>query len=209
MLLGWWLFDTGYDQGAGDLQQFELDQVRLQQQVGQLLDLKDQHERQLVIVARAQQVDKQAYADVEQELLALQSKILALREDLSFYRGIMAPEDMQVGLRIQSFEVAAGIAPGYFDYQLLLVQIKRNSRFIRGAVEMQVEGEQDGVPVTLDLKTISEPVIRKHSFKFRYFQSIAGQMHLPDGFSPHSVRIRVIPSSRPGSMLKWTYKWAI
>lgn len=206
---GLWLYSMGHEQGAGDLQYLIADQQRLQQKVNDLLDLKDKSERRLAISQRTQQIDKVAYGGIETELLVLQREISGLQEDLSFYRGIMAPEDARVGLRIQGFKLESGIATNYFDYQLLLVQIKRNSVLIQGVVKIQIEGEKNGLPMILDLQDVSVSSTKQHTFKFRYFQNIRGKLHLPDDFLPHSVRIQVIPSKKPESMLKWSYKWVI
>ena len=42
----------------------------------------------------------------------LQAQVLKQREELTFYRGIVSPEDGIGGLRIQGFQVQSGGAPG-------------------------------------------------------------------------------------------------
>ncbi len=48
---------------------------------------------------------------MEKNLADLQAQVLKHREQLTFYRGIVSPEDGIGGLRIQRFQVLSGGAP--------------------------------------------------------------------------------------------------
>ena len=62
---------------------------------------------------------------MEKNLADLQAQVLRHREELTFYRGIVSPEDGIGGLRIQSFNVMAGAAERHYRVRLVLVQSMR------------------------------------------------------------------------------------
>ena len=50
-------------------------------------------------------VEREAYEHANQELIQLQQELLAQKEELVFYRGIVSPSNAALGVNLQSFEV--------------------------------------------------------------------------------------------------------
>src|ERR1043165_3861172 len=73
----------------------------------------------------ARNVDNKSYGVVEKNLEDLQAQVLKQREELTFYRGIVSPEDGIGGLRVQGFQVQSGGAPGPYRPLLVLQQERR------------------------------------------------------------------------------------
>ena len=65
----------------------------------------------VAILERAQQVEGKAYQDVDVHLGSLQDEVLALKEEVAFYRGIVAA-GKEKGLKIQTFVVDNESTPG-------------------------------------------------------------------------------------------------
>lgn len=141
----------------------------------------------------ARDVDKKAYADVEKNLADLQAQVLKHREELTFYRGIVSPEDGIGGLRIQRFQVLAGGADQHYRLRLVLVQSMRQDAFVSGAVSVEIEGIQDNKPLQLPLaQAVNEGTSQAQlPFRFRYFQNIEQDIVLPAGFDPRAVTVEV------------------
>jgi 23S rRNA G2069 N7-methylase RlmK/C1962 C5-methylase RlmI len=74
-------------------------------QIDALNDANDKLKAELASEELARNVDKEAYSQVEKNLAELQAQVLKHREELTFYRGIVAPEDGVGGLRIQRFQI--------------------------------------------------------------------------------------------------------
>ena len=121
--------------------------------------------------------------------------MLALSEELEFYRGIVSPKDGKAGLRIQRFNIEPGSVSGVFNYQLMLTQVQRNERYVRGVIEIEVEGVEDGRNRVLPLSALASEK-KELKFKFRYFQEFGGELVIPDGFLPEKVTIKVLPSGK-------------
>lgn len=166
--------------------------------------------RQAVAAAElARDVDKKAYADVEKNLADLQAQVLKHREELTFYRGIVSPEDGIGGLRIQRFQVLPGGADQHYRLRLVLVQSMRQDAFVSGAVSVEIEGVQDNKPLILPLaQAVSDGAAQSQlPFRFRYFQNIEQDIVLPAGFDPRAVTVEVkTPKLAP---VRESYPWLV
>ena len=135
---------------------------------------------------RATSIDK-AYGDVEKKLADLQAQVLKHREELTFYRGIVSPEDGIGGLRIQRFQVLPGGVDNHYRLRLVLVQSMRQDAVVSGSVSIQIEGMRGNKPVQLTLRGCgrrnAQPMGRCR-FQFRYFQNLEQTIVLPSGFEP-------------------------
>ncbi len=189
--------------------------VRLEQRNDELntqLDELKQENRDLrervAVLERSSEIDRRASLEVRDSWAALQNELLELRKELEFYRGIVSPGTAKAGLRIQRFELQPGHEAGHFNYSLTLTQVKRNDRYARGDIKLEVTGMQDGKPVTLPLSALVVGDAAVLKYRFRYFQHFSGVLVLPAGFEPQRVTIRLIPRGKgqpPG--IETTLDW--
>lgn len=163
-------------------------------------DLRDQ----IALLERSNQVDKQAYSEVDDNLKALQEEILELREEVTFYRGIVAPAESSAGLRIERFKVDKQGGEDIYHYNLVLTQVLKNDKTISGSVKVTVNGVEGGQIRSYPLERLSsQPLSRE--FSFRYFEKFEGDIRLPEGFSPRTVMVDVSPQrNKPISR---TFDW--
>ena len=157
----------------------------------------------------ARNVDRQAYADVEKTLADLQAQVLKHREELTFYRGIVSPEDGIGGLRIQRFQILPGPADQQYRLRLVLVQSMRQDAFVSGAVSVEIEGVQDNKPLQLPLaKAVNDAATTANlPFRFRYFQNIEQDIVLPKGFDPRAVTVEVKTAKL--APVRESYPWQV
>ena len=166
--------------------------------------LKKQISRLRTEVARLEslnRIDGHAYKKIKSGLTLLRTKNQNLREEIQFYRNIVSPSKINAGLRIHSFKIDPGTAERLYNYRLILVQyhgMKDRHRDISGVVRVYLRGKRiDGSKRTINLKDVT-PETEQTDMKFslKYYKSIEGTMKLPDGFSPVSVRVQIIPNRR-------------
>jgi len=170
----------------------------------------DELRRKIAILETSGKIDEEAYRQVEQRLVDLQNEILEQREDLAFYRGIVA--DQQTGLRVQDFELWAGDEISAFSLRLVLAQAMRASQRISGSVELQVEGKKNGKSLTLGLDELGVAENQKKSlagFSFRYFQNLEADLVLPEGFAPERVIVTLRPKGPRAKPQEKTFDWAV
>jgi len=187
---GYLLYDYGHSRADYDFDFLESERLNLQAQIKTLNAETEQLRNQLVASQRSNEIDKQAYAEVDASLQAMQAEILELEEEVAFYRSIVAPGETSAGLRIQRFGIEPTGEQGYL-YKLVLTQVKKNTRTIKGKVVMQVEGVRDGKPHKYNLTSLSATGQKQLDFRFKYFQSFEGNLVLPEGFVANRVHIKV------------------
>ncbi len=151
--------------------------------------------QQIAVLARSSEIDRLASDEVRNEFAVLQDKMLALREELAFYRGIVSPMGNEAGLQIQRFNLQAETTAGHYRYRLMLTQVKTNEKYVRGAIEIAVEGMEEGEKQVKSLSSLTtgDKVLK---FKFRYFQEFEGQLVIPEGFLPERITIKVLSGGK-------------
>lgn len=200
----WGRFEGGYSKFA-ELQ-------RRREFSAQIDSLQTDNEKLRGAVAAAElsrDVDHKAYGDVEKNLADLQAQVLKQREELTFYRGIVSPEDGIGGLRIERFQVVPGPAEHQFTLRLVLVQSMRQEGTVSGSVTILIEGVRDSQPVQLALDdaggtTRADGLV---PFQFRHFQNLEQDVTLPEGFEPRAVNVEV--RAGKSTPVKESYKWQI
>lgn len=204
LMYEWGRFEGGYSKFAEIQRRREL--------TAQIDTLKEENERLRAEVASAElarNVDNQAYAAVEKNLADLQAQVLKHREQLTFYRGIVSPEDGIGNLRIQRFQVLPGGAEHHYRLRLVLVQSMRQEAMVSGSVVVQLEGVRDNKSVQLPLSEAGETsrADGQLPFQFRYFQNLEQDIVLPEGFEPRAVTIEV--RSARLAPVRESYPWQV
>jgi len=200
--VGYLIYDYGHSRADYDYDGLEDQNSILQERISQLVSEIEKTRDELVANRSSSEIDKLAYKEVDVSLRNLQAEILELKEEVAFYRSIVAPRESARGLRIQRFNVAQ--AGKGFRYKLVLTQVIKNSRITRGNVVMQVEGVRKGKSVKLNLTSLSAKGQKQLDFRFKYFQSFEGDLIMPKDFIPSRVHVKVA-SNRV--TLEKTFPW--
>lgn len=151
-------------------------------------------QEQIVALQREREVDQAAHQQVQQNLEAEQNKLLGLQEELTFYKGIVAPASGEEGIRVQSLKFTSGGAPQLYHYHLVLVQVRTKELRVSGSVDIKIYGAQQGKPVILDARDLAPKDKPALGFAFQYFQNLEGDAIFPGGFVPGRVQVTVMES---------------
>lgn len=199
----WGRFAGGYSKFAEVQRRREL--------AAQIETLEQENEKLRGDIAKAElarNVDNKSYGVVEKNLEDLQAQVLKQREELTFYRGIVSPEDGIGGLRIQGFQVQSGGAPRHYRLLLVLQQSMREDAVVSGSVNIQIEGVRANRPEQLGLMQLGEGARADGlPFKFRYFQKFEHAVVLPEGFEPRAVNVEV--RSTRLAPVRESYPWQV
>lgn len=184
----WGRFEGGYSKFSEVQRRREL-----KAQIDALQSENEKLRAQIAAAELDREVEGKSYADVKNDLADLQAQVLKAREELTFYRGIVSPEDGIGGLRVQRFEVLRGAAENQYRLRLVLQQSLRQDAVVSGAVSIAINGVRENRPVTLTLaqvggKTRADGLA---PFQFRYFQNLEQDVVLPEGFEPRAVNVEV------------------
>ena len=205
---GWTLFEYGRFTAGFDSVDSKEERIRLLNMQKELENQIEDVREQKAVLERATQIEKKAYADLNENLKVLQAEIIELKGELAFYRGIVSPANASAGLRLQKFGLESNGQKRGFRSKVVLTQVLKNDRLARGNVRIKVEGLVNDQARTLDLSDLTEKRVKELKYRFKYFQTLEQDLMLPEGFTPLRATIQVVPSSgKSRQMIEKTIDW--
>jgi len=165
---------------------------------------------QLGVLTARHDVDRTALELVRQELAAQREQIAGLEEGIRFYRSLMAPGEIAQGFSLRKIELVAREEPGRYGFRIVVQQEARKHVSVRGELYAEVSGQQGGEPRSYPLAALStdlEGIVIP--LRFRYFQSIEGDLLLPEGFEPQAVNVVATLSVPEKAEAREQYPWQV
>jgi hypothetical protein len=203
---GWLLFERGKVQAGYDTQAWIDLESQLRQQILALEHRNADLVRENAVLQRSADIDRNAYIEVQKALSEAQTVTLGLREELSFYRGLVTPSDKVDGLHVERLRLQPTARERRFQYMVTLTQVRKNDRFATGEVNLRVSGARGDQEFSYTLADLSD-VQGVAKFRFKYFQDFEGTIELPDGFVPESVLVEVKPSGKRLQPVSKRFAW--
>lgn len=162
---------------------------------------------QVVYVQRSTEIDTQACESVRASLTDLQTEAADLREQLAFYRGIVAPEQSRAGVRVYEFKLFPGQAAGTYRYDLVLIQSVRHDRRVAGRIDIELVGRRGNAEQRVALKELIVGEARNLVFSLKYFEEFSGEFRLPQGYTPERVMVTLVPAADGTPKIEEAYEW--
>lgn len=164
--------------------------------------------QQLANVAVGAEVDRQSSQDVRQEISALKEQVQLQQQQLKFYRTLMNPAEGKQGLAIGELEYTSAGEPSHYHYSLKVLQLANLDQIteFEGDWHFKLVGKQQGQWRGLELKDITPNYASDTSkLKFKYFQTLSGDIVLPEGFEPEYTELE---AKAPGkAAVSKRFKW--
>jgi hypothetical protein len=153
-------------------------------------------------------IERDAYELANQELARLQRELLAQKEELVFYRGIVSPKDAALGVNLQSFVVRKKNNQNHYSYKMILTKSGKSTKRIRGGTNIVIRGEKGGRVSEMKMSDlVLEKPGKDTKFAFKYFQVFEGDIALPEGFEPFEVEIAIKPTTKKVESFSETISW--
>lgn len=144
----------------------------------------------IVYSERQLQVERAAQNTLAKELTGLQDDDMRLKEELAFYKSVLAENSGTGVLKLHSFKLSKGAQPNQYDYHILLLQSGRHDKTVQGGLKLLLEATQSGKPVTLPVVSAAGPQALKVNFK--YYQRLDGSFIVPDDAVGHAIEASFI-----------------
>lgn len=153
-------------------------------------------------------VDQLAVQKIRQDVYELEKVIDDQRQELIFYRGMMSPQDIEKGLSLRSWQIEPASMDRGFEFKLVVQQLASVHRLLSGTVNIIIRGEQAGRAKQFSISELS-PQIDKNPVKlrFKYFQSIEGELELPEGFIPTEVVVSARSTGKKRMVAEAVFPW--
>ena len=207
---GWSLYRLGLRHGGYHERLARATESHLRVELQALRDRINELSNRNTLLARARRIDENALSRLRDTIATSQQEVARLEEELAFYRNLVSPSEMQPGLHVRrvSMEGVAG-QPRGFRYELVLTQVNGDDTYVRGRVDFEIEGRRRGAAMTVSYEDVTEDDGEiGHGFRFKYFQTLRGQIALPDEFEPMRLRLRVNPAGGRVDPVAETYPWS-
>ncbi|MFD1216038.1 MULTISPECIES: DUF6776 family protein [Microbulbifer] len=184
-----------------------------EQVLGQLEEVRKENESLRLRAATAEQsvtIGEQASESVREELVQKENQIAELKQEISFYRGIMAPSEGSEGVSIGRFSISQAEDGHRYQYKLLVQQSSARHQVVTGAARFTIIGKEGEEIRRYALADLSEQVESESiPLRFKYFQNIEGELQLPEGFEPEGVELSLKSSKRRGFNIDQRYGWLV
>jgi hypothetical protein len=206
--LSWLTFQVGKTEGLELKVAVVKDRDEIRAQLEETRQTNTDMRREIADLRLGGQVDSRANEEVRQNVESLQSRIAQLDEEILFYKGVMAPNVSDRGLRIERLDVD-NTGANRFKYSLLLTQVVDKHEYVQGGVQINLKGREGQSEREISLTELD--VSRKDAirFRFKYFQNIDGELTLPQGFEPREVVIVAQSSGQNAQRLEKKFDWQL
>lgn len=185
-LLGGSHYQARYEAASDGFESVRDERDRLQGVVSE-------YRQKLVRFRRDLKVDQHSLREAQATIRELEKTLQERQSEITFYKSIMAPGDLETGLQVFRMDLEPTGNPDRWRYNLVLSQIGDNNRFVSGHVKVHLVGYVDEERQRLPLRRISDSRDNNEiDFRFRYFQSVDGNMTIPEGFEPHSIQVTAV-----------------
>lgn len=138
------------------------------------------------------QVSLAAQSNLAKEMAGLQDENMRLKEESAFYKSILSESGASGVPKMHSVKLSKGGRAGEYQYQILLVQSGRHDKMVQGAVQLVLNGTQDGKSFAQHV----EPSGQRNGIKvnFKYYQRIEGTFSVPAQTIAQNLQVQYLPT---------------
>ncbi|MFL0810573.1 MAG: hypothetical protein K6L76_09175 [Agarilytica sp.] len=203
-------FHRGHSLGIKEQVRAEKEIADLNSQLGASLSRVTELEQKVANFDLGAEVDRKANEEIRQEVIALKEEIAKLEEDNTFYRGLMAPTKNKQGLTFGTVELSQTDKPRVINFRVVMQQLAVNHNLLKGALQFTIVGRQDGVDTSYTLRQLSKQISKdKVTLRFKYFQTIEGELTLPAGFEPLAIELVANSTGKNAVTVEKRFGWLV
>lgn len=203
----WFAYERGRLAGGYDSSASTDKVERLENELASLQNEMAKMQTNNTALERNNHIEKDANRQVKETIVKLQDEILKLNEELTLYRSIVSPEKSQRRLHMQDLQFVRKSA-NEFDYTIVVTQRGNNTQVVRGTMQITFEGMKEGESFSMDMGKMITTDDNKFKLGFKYFQRFQGTINVPEGFTPSTLRVQVVPNTTRLVRIDKTVDWA-
>jgi len=201
----WQVFDYGREWAGYEGERRAAELAGLQEKVALLDTKRDKLNLQLATCTRSGQIDRDAVRRSQVELRELQTRQVALQQEIELLRGVLSRGEgpLQVrDLRLQSLP-----QKGYFHYSFTVAQVLRDIGKTTGTVRIMLTGKAAGKSKVLKMKELTNGERDIHRMDFTHYQDFNGELQLPDGYKPETLSVDIRPANKKLRRETRVFQW--
>ncbi len=216
VIIAWYAYEYGrtgvlFNSMMADstVSQLEQQAAAFQWQIKNLELERTKLREEVVVLTRANQIDREAARAVSEQVRLAQDKQLKMEEELVFLHGIISNKIDKKRLRVRDFTLQPSEGASIFKYAFTVSRVFNSKRGVKGELFITVTGQQKGQKTSLKLAALTKEKSKSLKVNFKHFQKFEGLLRLPEGFVASSMIIEIKPSKKKLPRLKETFKWSM
>ena len=153
------------------------------------------------------EVNETAIAQLRNRLDGVLLEKSDLEYALTFYKKLIEESAGKGPVEMFEFRAFATEAEGVYEFSILLGQDVQAAKTISGEVELSIigsSGDRDPIEFTTENSVMGFPL----TYKFKYFQDLAGKIRLPVDFQPERAAI-VVRSAKGRPLAERELDWRL
>jgi len=204
-------FLYGYCQGLSAQGAVQDERDKLKAELSALRIQNTDLSRQVAILDRSSVVDQRATAEVQATIRNLREQLAQLQQDVVFYRQVVSSDTVGTGLIVGQMNIYGTSDPGRFRYKLVMRQQDADGdSYLRGHVNVNLVGRRGDEQMIFALRDISDEQDQLDiRLRFKYFQTIEGELALPTGFEPERIQIVAVATEPVGKSIDQYFSWMV
>ena len=187
-------FYWGYDYGLKSVgaSAVEVQQLRQQTQIQnlQLPELK----KQILDLQQNLDIAQQTAQKLQQDNKNQLNSVADMQEQIAVYQRLLGTKNAANTLNIDSFSLRK-LANNQYQYRILLTHNQPSSSVVRIMVKV------------LGLNKNQQLNVAPSEVSFQYFQSVTGELTLPESFSADSIEFTVQGQGKKAVKIQKRFKW--
>lgn len=190
-----WIYDAGRriagfqsEESDHEIQSLKKKLVELDGELASLRSVAGSGESSL-------QIERTTQQQLVQQVKALESENAGLKQDLSFFEGLIPASESsgELGVKINRLRIEPESIAGQYRYRMLLVHNGgRQAKEFKGGLQLLVKMQQSGKDVMIAFPSESEQNLQRFRFEIRHFQRVEGVFTVPAGAVVKNVEARVL-----------------
>ncbi len=204
-------FYWGHLQGLGEQSQAIVERDQLLVERVDTTRKGQESYQQIANLELAARVDQSAEEQLRQQVVVLKQELAEVEERVSFYRGLMSPNEAGKKISIGNVSVKATDIERRYTYKVVVQQIAAKHAVISGAMRVNIIGHNaDNAVLSVPLYQLSEQIENEDiRLRFKYFQNIEGEIILPEGFMAKEIEVVVTSSGKKPAKVEKRVGWPV
>ena len=207
LLAGWLLLDYGqwryiYDRMVANEQRADL-WALARETAAENESLRER----LRLSEATTEIDKNARQEVQKVVAELQQEVFEHKQELEFYRGILATARTKQGLMVQGLRLERLGDSDQYRYKLVLTHVVKDDRSTKGVVTISFDGNTDAAPRKLELAELADEPKGPLTFEFKHFRRLEGTFALPTDFEPRELLVIAREGGKRGVKVERSFSW--
>ena len=174
--------------------------------------LRDEQQR-AVNAEKSAEIDRLAAEAVRKALLGYRNELAELKISVDFYRGLMAPGELEKGLGLHGFHVSFNKRTNSYQYKALVTQAGGKNQLLKGKLAISLIVESSDATAKQSIQTFALSDLPGFDgelpakLRFRFFQTIEGSFKLPNNLTPVSMVIALESTGKAAQKINKTFNW--